>query len=151
MRTIYATFKRIGNAKAAVGRAKKESWDRANFTIISPWTPLANTDADLFEFGAEAFLDYPESFEIHQWPALQEHEIDGIGKVKMAVDFKLDLGQKAMDSLNLIDKELIIAGLKDNKITAIIEAEDEIVPKIETILKSEGAEITLFEEMREDS
>lgn len=149
MRTIYATFGRIGNAKAAVGRVKKESWNRADFTIISPGTPLATTDADLFEFGAEAFLDYPESSEIYQWPALQEYEIDGIGKVKMAVSFKPDLGQKS-DLLNAIDKELIIAGLKENKITAIIGVDDEIAPKIETILKSEGANITFSEKMREE-
>ena len=149
MRTIYATFERIENAKAAVGRAKKESWDQAVFTIISPGKPLVNDDANLFEFGDEAFLDHPELPDGFQWPALQEHEIDGIGRVKMAVSFKPGPGQKLRDQ-SKINRELIKAGLKENKITAIIEADEEIVPKIEMILMSEGAEITLFEEMREE-
>ena len=148
MKTIYATFERIENAKAAIGRGKKESWNQAHFMIIFPEIPPV--EEDRFEFGAEHFLGPPDSADFYQWPALREHEIEGIGQVKMAISFKPEPGLNVRNQPTLMDKELIADGLKKNKITVLIEVEDEIVPKMETILASEGAGITIFGGKREE-
>ncbi len=150
MRTIYAVFERVENVKAAVGRVKKESWNQADFMMIFPEKPLVKVDAGDFEFGDEHFLDSPDSPKTSQWPALQEHEIEGIGKVKMAISFMPELRPDIRSKLTVMNKELIAAGLKNNKIAVIIDANDEIVSKIETILESEGAEITISGEKREE-
>ena len=147
MKRIYAAFERIENVKAAVGRAKKESWNRADFMLIFPEKPPVQEDS--FEFGNEHFLDSPDFPDASQWPALQEREIEGVGKVKTAISFKPDLGFDLRDGSTLNNK-LIADDLKKNKITAIIDADDEIVSKIETILESEGAEIRIFDAKRQD-
>lgn len=148
MKRIYAAFERIENVKAALGRAKKESWNRADFMLIFPEKPLVKEDR--FEFGNEHFLDSPDFPDTSQWPALQEREIEGIGKVKTAISFKPDLGFDLRNESTLINKELIVDGLKNDKITAIIDADDEIVSRIETILESEGAEIRIFDAKRQE-
>ena len=147
MKRIYAAFERIENVKAAVGRAKKESWNRADFMLIFPEKPPIREDR--FEFGNEHFLDSPDFPDTFQWPALQEREIEGIGKVKTAISFKPDLGFDLRDGSTL-NNELIADGLKKDKITAIIDTDDEIVSKIETILESEGAEIRIFDAKRQE-
>lgn len=149
MKRIYAAFERVENVKAAVGRAKKESWNRADFMLIFPEKPPVQEDR--FEFGNEHFLDSPVFPDISQWPALQEREIEGIGKVKTAISFKPDRGFELRDGSTLnLNYKLITDDLKKNKITAIIDADDEIVSKIETILESEGAEIRIFDAKRQD-
>lgn len=147
MKTIYAAFERVENVKAALGRVKKESWNQADFMLIFPEKPPVKDDH--FEFGDEHFLDTPGFPDTSQWPALQEREIEGIGKVKTAISFKPDFGFNPRSESTLINKELIADGLRKNKITAIIDVDDEIVSKIETILESEGAEITIFEKRKE--
>lgn len=150
MKKIYAAFERVENAKAAVGRVKKESWNRAGLVIIFPGESIADPDNNRFEFGNEYFLDTPYSRKISEWPALQDKEIDGIGKVRMAVSFKPDTSPDISEDSLTINKELIASSLKKNKVVAIIESDDEIVSKIESILESEGAEITIFGENREE-
>lgn len=150
MKKIYAAFKRVGNAKAAVGRVKKESWNRADLVIIFPGEPTVKTDNNRFEFGNEYFLDSPHSGKASEWPSLQDKEIDGIGKVKIAVSYKPDNNPDLSEDSAGMNKELIASDLKKNKVVAIIEADDELVSKIETILDSEGAEITIFGEKREE-
>ncbi len=151
MKTIYAAFERVENAKSAVGRVKKESWNQAGLMVISPGTEsMTENDANQFEFGNEHFLETPYSRKISEWPALQDNEINGIGKVKMAVNLKPEAVRKESQEPIMMNKELIADGLKKNKVIAIIEADDEIISKIETILESEGADITIFEENREE-
>lgn len=151
MKTIYAVFERVENAKAAVGRCKKESWNQADFVVILPEKPSSKKIGDdRFEFGEELFLNSPDSPNTFQWPALQEQEIEGIGRVKMAISFKPDYSLNTRAESTLINKDLIVDGLKKNKIMTLIEADDAIVSQIETILESEGAEITIFDEKREE-
>lgn len=150
MKEIYAAFERVENAKAAVGRVKKESWNRAGLVVIFPGESMDKTDDKRFEFGNESFLDTPYSKKNSQWPALQDKEIDEIGKVKMAVSFKPDTSTEIITDYGSMNKELIASGIKKNKVVVIIEADDEIVSQIETILESEGGEITIFEEKREE-
>lgn len=150
MKTIYAVFERVENAKAAVGRSKKESWNQADFMVIFPENPSAKLGEDRFEFGEELFLDSPDSPNTPQWPALQEQEIEGIGRVKMAISYKPDLSPNRRAESTSMNKELIIDALKKNKIMTIIEADDGIVSQIGTILESEGAEITIFDEKQEE-
>jgi hypothetical protein len=143
MKKIYAAFERVENAKAAVGRVKKECWNRAGLSVIVPEKLQANNDEHRYEFGHEHFLDTPYSREKSNWPALNDHEFDGIGKVKMAANHKPYSGE-ASEGVT-INKDLVIDGLKKNKVVALIETEDEIVSKIETILESEGADYTIFD------
>lgn len=150
MKTIYATFERVENVKAAIGRSKKESWNQADFMLIFPEKPSVKVDDGYFEFGDEHFIGSPDSPDNFQWPTLQEHEIEGIGKVKMAISFNPELSPNSRNELTSINKELIADGLLKNKITAIIDADAEIASKIETILESEGGEITIFGEKRQE-
>ncbi len=150
MKKIYAAFQRIENAKAAVGRVKKESWNQAGLTVIFPGEPMVKTDDNRFEFGDEYFLDSLHSRKRSEWPALQDKEIDGIGKVKMAVSYKPDNSSPLREDPDGMNRELIASGLKKSKVMVIIEADDEISSKITAILESEGAEITIFEEKREE-
>lgn len=143
MKKIYAAFERVENAKAAVGRIKKETWNRAGMSVILPEKRNLNNEEHSFEFGHEHFLDTPYSQENSDWPALHEHEFDGIGKVKMAVNHKPYSGEVSEGVK--ISKELVIDGLKKNKVVALIETEDEIVSKIEKILESEGADYTIYD------
>lgn len=143
MKRIYAAFERVENAKAAVGRVKKESWNRAGITVILPGKTDVKTDEHRYEFGDEHFLDTPYSRETSEWPALQDREVDGIGKVKMAVNYQ-PYSVEANEEVE-VNKEIVAEGLKKNEVVAIIEADDEIVSKIETILESEGAEFTTSE------
>jgi hypothetical protein len=142
MKKIYAAFERVENAKAAVGRIKKESWNRAGLSVILPEKLNANNEEDRYEFGHEHFLDTPYSHEHSEWPALQERELNGVGKVKMGANHKPFSGEASEEVK--ISKELVIEGLKKNKVVALIETEDELASKIETILESEGAEYTIF-------
>ena len=146
MKKIYAAFERVENAKAAVGRVKKECWNRAGLSVILPEkleANEANNEEHRYEFGQEHFLDTPYSQEKSDWPALHEHEFDGIGKVKMAANHKPYSGE-ASEGVT-IRKELVVDGLKKNKIVVLIETEDEMISKIETILESEGADYTIYD------
>lgn len=146
MKRVFATFERIENAKAAVGRVKKEAWNQADFAIIISGESAFNVSGDdRFEFGDEHFLDSPYSRNYSKWPSLQDKEIEGIGRVKMAVSFKQHTGSDLSEETVMIDKELAADNLKKKKVIAIIETEDDIIPKIETILESEGAEVIIFE------
>lgn len=145
MKRIYAAFERIENAKAAVGRIKKETWNQADLAIILSEETTVNSGDNRFEFGDEHFLDSPYSRNYSKWPSLQDKEIDGIGRVKMAISFKPHTGPDSREVTDIIDKELLADNLKKNKIMAIIETEDDITPKIETILESEGAEVKIFD------
>lgn len=142
MKKIYAAFERVENAKAAVGRIKKECWNRAGLSVIVPEKLNANNEENRYEFGHEHFLDTPYSLEYSEWPALQEREFDGVGKVKMGVNHKPFSGEASEEVK--INKELVIDGLKKNKVVTLIETEDELTSKIETILESEGADYTIF-------
>lgn len=148
MKKIYAFFERIENAKAAAGRIKKEGWNRSDVVVIFPGE-TSESNGDKFEFGDEHFLDSPMVRKISPWPVLQDQELEGVGKVKMAASFKPDAPDPTVATTE-INKELVAAGLQKNKVVAIIEADDEIIPRIETILESEGGEITFFTEKREE-
>lgn len=150
MKTIYAAFERVANVKAAIGRSKKETWNQADYWVIFPEKPSLEVGDEYFEFGDEHFIDSPDLPRTSQWPALQEHELEGIGKVKMAISLKFDPSPDRRNVATLINRELIADGLRNNKITAIIDAGDEAVPKIKTIFESEGGEITIFDEKREE-
>ncbi len=144
MKRIYAAFERVENARAAVGRVKKESWNRAGLVVILPGEPITAND-NHYEFGDEHFLDTPYSRKNTVWPVLQDKEVDGIGIVKIAVSLKPDADSSLSEESVVTNKEIIAEDLKNNKVITIIEAEDEIVSQIEIILESEGAEITIID------
>ncbi|NLY75616.1 MAG: hypothetical protein GX075_09960 [Firmicutes bacterium] len=149
MPRIYASFERLENAKAAVGRIKKASWNRAEIVVLASSEPGVDPGAARYEFADEHFLDSPVTRRETQWPVLKEQEIEGLGKVFLAASFRPD-DVNRYNHWPAVNPELTAADLKKNRVVAIMEVAAELSGKIKTILQSEGAEITFFAEKREE-
>ncbi len=149
MARIYASFERLENAKAAVGRIKKAGWNRADIVVLTSGEPEVAPDTARYEFADEHFLDSPVIRRETQWPVLKEQEIDGLGKVYLAANIRPDEVDRHQQ-LPAVNLELTARDLKKNKVVAIMEVDAELSGKVKTILQSEGAEITFFAEKREE-
>ena len=81
-------------------------------------------------------MNTPSPHKVFPWPSMEDKEIEGIGKVKIA-----SILRKDNFDFNSINKELVSVSLKKNRVVIIIGGNDEVLARIQPILGSEGAEV----------
>jgi hypothetical protein len=136
---IFGIFSSPEDSRNALGRVKKESWNRAEITVVipEPNAKHSRTD-DRFELGAEFFLDRKEQ-PVSTWPGLQASYLEGAGNIKVgttALQHPPGILEPLGSGLDLVQREI-----QNQKIVAIIDVEPELIPRIRVILESKGAEI----------
>lgn len=133
MRRIVGVFSNVNDARNALGRIKKESWNRAEISVLIK-QPSPETS---YEFGEDFSRQQRQRRKV-MWSGLKQEFIDGVGMVQIGSTN----GQRRQDHYAFLKK---ITGAVpynlDQKIVGIIEVEDDLVESIYTILNSKGADI----------
>jgi hypothetical protein len=134
-------FTNIEDARNALGRIKKESWHRADLTVILPEGSPESSNNDSMELAAEfAAQDRDEK---RDWSGLRRDYWDGLGKIRYGTTFRRQPGKNQVLPETLAGQALQIVqqGIKDSKVVTIIDFEPELRAKLRVILESRGAEV----------
>lgn len=139
---IYASFTHLNTAKKVLGRIKKNSWNRADLSVIYADPSEPRTEDSKYEMAVEGFIENnlpknPNS----RWPGLKTAYLDGVGAVNYASPDGKGLAEIIADHPSELVNELASA-----KTVAVIDTDPELVPELRMILESNGAEIILSSE-----
>lgn len=132
---ILGVFSNIDDAKNAFGQIKKATWNQVELAVV--FGDSVNRQEDYMELAVEGFIETsPTPQKI--WPGVQEKFIEGLGQfyVGESPQHPIDLNNK--DTLDFIKRET-----SNQHIIGIIDAEPEVISKIQLIMESNGGEIFL--------
>jgi hypothetical protein len=148
-RRLFGVFNSIDDAKHALGQIKKEGWNQTRFMVI-----VGETDANRmnegkahFEMAGENFLNnnHPETGTgINRvWPGLKEMELTGVGTVNVGYSIPVEENNEAAinQKLSETDIQVVEREIFANKIVALIEVEEQFLPKLRLIMDTNGAEL----------
>lgn len=148
-RRLLGVFNSIDDAKHALGQIKKEGWNQTQFMVIVG-EPDANRDNQRkthFEIAGENFLEnnHPATGSgINRvWPGLKEMELAGVGTVNVGYNIPVEeSNESAMNQqLSETDIQVVEREIFANKIVALIEVEEQFIPKLRFIMDTNGAEL----------
>lgn len=148
-RRLFGVFSSIDDAKNALGQIKKESWNQTEFIVIvgDPDTIRAKENKAHFEMAVENFLNgnHPESERRinHIWPGLKEMELTGVGTVNVGYIEAAEGNNEPMldQKLSETDIQVVKREISTNKIVALIEVDEQFLPKLRLIMDTNGAEL----------
>ncbi len=136
---IFGIFSNTEDSRNVLGRVKKESWNRAEITLVIPEPTVKQPrNEDHFELGSEFFLDRKDQ-PISSWPGLQASYLEGAGNIRVGTTARQHppgILEPLGPELDLLQREV-----RNQKIVALIDVEPELIPRIRVILESKGAEI----------
>ncbi len=138
---IYGLFNNIEDARNALGRIKKESWRRADLSIILP-ADSERPQENSMEFAADFSEKRPGS-PWSDWPGLQQEYWEEVGNVRVGSTLGDASNPTPSIRENLAGKALqfVQRGIRDSKVVTIIDFEPELLYKLRFILESKGAEL----------
>jgi hypothetical protein len=148
-RRLLGVFNSIDDAKHALGQIKKESWNQAEFVVIvgEPDGNRRKEGNNHFEMAVENFITGkpPETgrWINHIWPGLKEVELAGVGTVNVGYSaIAEEIPEPSWDRrFSETDIQVMEREISANKIVALIEVEEQFLPKLRLIMDTNGAEL----------
>lgn len=137
---IYATFSHLNTAKTALGQIKKNSWNRADLSVIYADRPDSKEENGSFEIAVEGFIEQNQIKKQVDWPGVKTAYLEGVGVINYA-----SLNGKGLASIiaNRESDHWLIEELASAKTVAVVDTEPELAPELRLILENNGAEVIL--------
>lgn len=148
-RILFGVFNSIDDAKHALGQIKKESWNQTEFMVIvgEPDANRSDENKAHFEMAGENFLNnnQPETGpRINRvWPGLKMMEMAGVGTVNVGYSLPVEGNTKAVMDRKLSERDIQVVEreISAHKIVALIEVDEQFLPKLRLIMDTNGAEL----------
>ncbi|HEX7713629.1 MAG TPA: hypothetical protein VF531_06375 [Bacillota bacterium] len=138
---LIGAFENVSDAKNALGRIKKATWNRADLALIVPRKSSPDVVQGIdFELASESFLDLPRKDFSPLWPGLRQESLAGVGEVLIGQGRSHEPEPLSLD-LSQPELEMIKQPLKQHKIITVLKANPEDLPKLRLIMETDGAEL----------
>jgi hypothetical protein len=123
-----------------LGQIKKNSWNRADLSVIYTESPGSNTENAKYEIAVEGFIENNLPAKTTEWPGLKTAYLDGVGVINYASG-----NGKGLASIiaNRASDPWLINELASAKTVTVIDTESELAPELRLILENNGAEVIL--------
>jgi hypothetical protein len=148
-RRLFGVFNSIDEAKNTLGQIKKESWNQTEIMVIVR-EPDGNREIETeghYEMAGENFLSDPSPETGRRidrlWPGFKEMELAGIGSVNIGYSTPVEGNNEPaiVQQLNEKNIQVVEREISGHKVVALIEAEEQFLPKLRFIMDANGAEL----------
>ncbi len=142
MRRIVGVFTHVDDARNALGRIKKECWDKSEISVLIKQPSREFS----YEFAEEFSMERNKEQRRLHWEGLKQETIADIGMVQIGVTNRqnsLDPSEILKNYTNTVPYQL------QKNVVGIIEVADELSDKVYTILDSKGADIVVDQRIGE--
>lgn len=138
---LIGVFENMTDAKNALGRIKKATWNRADLALIVPQKSHRGMSGDVdLELASESFLDLPHQGHLPLQSGLRPQTISGVGEVLIGQGRNNGLVPQGLN-LSQPEFERIQQSLQEHRLLAVIKADPGVLPKLRLILETSGANI----------
>lgn len=138
---LIGAFENLGDAKNALGRIKKATWNRTDLALIVPRNSSPGAAQEYaFELASESFLDLPRREVMPFQPGLRQESLAGAGEVFIGEGLSSQPDPLNLD-LSQPELEKVKQHLQQHKVITLLKANPEDLPKLRLIMETSGAEL----------